>query len=251
MASLTPFHYRHSDTMLHTLDARHKIILLVMLSLSMLQTSLWGLFALTLLIAIVFLHIRIPILSVLLELRYFLILLVVVFILRVITTKGVPLLSMSWIIISRQGVMEGIMVCWRLLMVVLLGFLFVSSTRISSIKWSVQQLLSPVPFIPAKRMATMMGLIVRFIPVIFQKTRDISEAQRARGVDNRKNPLYRLKIFVMPLMRGVFQDADKLAMAMVARCYDENRTVNTRTAKKSDWLILASGGLFCLFLILI
>ena len=233
MATLTPFHYRHADSMLHTLDARFKIILLVMLSLSMLHASSWGLFALTLLMGLVFLHIRIPIISVLAELRYFFILLLVVFTLRLITTKGAPLFSLSWIMISKQGVMEGIMVCWRLLMVVLLGFLFVSSTRISSIKWSVQQLLTPVPFIPEKRLATMMGLIVRFIPVIFQKTRDISEAQKARGVENRKNPLYRLKILVMPLMRGVFQDADKLAMAMVARCYDENQTVNTRAAKKA------------------
>ncbi len=143
------------------------------------------------------------------------------------------------------------MVCWRLLMVVLLGFLFISSTRISAVKWSVQKLLSPVPFIPEKRMATMMGLIVRFIPVIFQKTRDVSEAQKARCVELRKNPLYRLETFTMPLMRGVFQDADKLAMAMVARCYDENQPVENKGAKKKDWLVLTTGGLFCLLLLII
>jgi len=49
-------------------------------------------------------------------------------------------------------------------------------------------------------------------------------------------------------MRGVFQDADKLAMAMVARCYDENQSVETPAARKSDWLVLASGGLFCFLL---
>ena len=96
-----------------------------------------------------------------------------------------------------------------------------------------------------------MGLIVRFIPVIFQKTRNISEAQKARCVESRKNPLYRLQTFVMPLMRGVFQDADKLAMAMVARCYDENQPVENKAAQMSDWLVLAAGGLFCLLLIIL
>jgi energy-coupling factor transporter transmembrane protein EcfT len=248
MATLTPFHYRHGDSILHVLDARFKIVLMVMFSLSLLDTSFLGLFGLTLLLALLFLHARIPIISVITELRYFFILLLVVFLLRLISTEGDSLVEIPWITISKQGLMEGTLVCWRLLMVVLLGFLFISSTRISAIKSSVQQLLAPVPFIPEKRMATMMGLIVRFIPVIFQKTHAISEAQKARCVERRKNPLYRLKIFVMPLMRGVFQDADKLAMAMIARCYDENQPGETQAARKSDWLVLASGGLFCFFL---
>jgi energy-coupling factor transporter transmembrane protein EcfT len=251
MATLTPFHYRHGNSLLHVLDARFKIVLMVMFSLSLLHASPLGLFGLTLLMTLLFLHTRIPITSVLTELRYFFILLVIVFVIRLISIKGDPLFNTSWLVVSKQGLMEGAMVCWRLLMVVLLGFLFITSTRISAVKWSVQKLLSPVPFIPEKRMATMMGLIVRFIPVIFQKTRDISEAQKARCVEYRKNPLFRLETFAMPLMRGVFQDADKLAMAMVARCYDENQPVENKTAQKNDWLSLATGGLFCLLLLII
>ena len=52
----------------------------------------------------------------------------------------------------------------------------------------------------------------------------------------------------MPLMRGVFQDADKLAMAMVARCYDEDLPAETPAARKNDWKILVCGGLFCFLL---
>ncbi len=251
MATLTPFHYRHGDSVLHVLDARFKIVLMVMFSLSLLDASPLGLCALALLLVFLFLHTRIPITSVIAELRYFFVLLLLVFVLRLISTQGDPLFKTPWISLSKQGFIEGAMVCWRLLMVVLLGFLFISTTRISAIKASVQRLLAPVPLIPEKRMATMMGLIVRFIPVIFQKTRDISEAQKARCVELRKNPLYRLEAFAMPLMRGVFQDADKLAMAMVARCYHENQPVETTAARKRDWLVLASGGLFCLFLLFI
>ncbi len=75
MATLSPFHYRHADSMVHALDARFKIVLLLLLSLSILHASPWGLFALTLLMGLVFVHIRIPIISVLLNLRYFFILL--------------------------------------------------------------------------------------------------------------------------------------------------------------------------------
>lgn len=248
MTVLTPFHYRHGSSILHALDARFKIVLMVMFSLSLLHTSPLGLSGLTLLLTLLFLHIRVSIASLIAELRYFFILLVVVFTLRLISTKGDPLVTVVWIPLSKQGAMEGAMVCWRLLTVVLLGFLFISTTRISSIKASVQRLLAPVPFIPEKRLATMMGLIVRFIPVIFQKSRDISQAQKARCVELRKNPLYRLKTFVMPLMRGVFQDADKLAMAMIARCYHENQPLEALATRKKDWLVLAFGGGVCIFL---
>ena len=252
MAALTPFHYRHGDSILHVLDARFKIVLMLLFSLSILHASPWGLFGLTLLLSgLLFLQVRIPILSLLTELRYFFVLLLVVFILRLVSTPGDPLVKVSWIPASRQGLTEGFMVCWRMLMVALLGLLFISSTPISTIKWSVQRLLAPVPFLPEKRLATMMGLIVRFIPVIFQKSRAISEAQKARCVEHRKNPLYRLQAFVMPLMRGVFQDADKLATAMLARCYDENRPAQATPARKNDWLVLALGGLMGLCLMII
>ena len=252
MAALTPFHYRHGDSFLHVLDARFKIVLMVLFSLSILNASSSGLFGLTLLLpALLFLHARVPILSVLAELRYFFILLLVVFILRLVSTPGDPLVKVAWIPVSKQGLKEGFMVCWRMLMVALLGFLFISSTRISSIKWAVQRLLAPVPFLPEKRLATMMGLIVRFIPVIFQKSHAISEAQKARCVECRKNPLYRLETFVMPLMRGVFQDADKLALAMLARCYDENKSAEAAPAKKNDWLVLVAGGLASVCLMMI
>ena len=251
MTALTPFHYRHGNSRLHVLDARFKIVLMVTFGLSLFHTSFSGLFSLTLLLGLLFLHTRIPIESVVVELRYFLVLLLVVFLLRLISTEGDPLVRTPWVTLSKQGLRDGALVCWRLLTVVLLGFLFISTTRISAIKISVQHLLAPVPLIPEKRMATMMGLIVRFIPVIFQKTHAISEAQKARCIESRKNPLYRLKSLVMPLMRGVFQDADKLAMAMVARCYDENQPVEIPSARKSDWQVLICGCLFCSILLFI
>ncbi len=251
MTTLTPFHYRDGSTFLHVLDARFKIILLILFSLATLNTSVLALVCLTLLISISFAVQRVSILSLLSELRYFFILLLIVFVIRLAATPGDPLFQLFGITFTGQGIRDGILVCWRLLLVVLMGFVFVSSTRISAIKSAVERLLAPIPFIPEKRVATMMGLIVRFIPVIFQKAQDVAEAQKARCVSNRKNPIYRLQVLTMPLMRGIFQDADKLAMAMTARCYDENQTIPTKKARPLDWLALALGMLFCILLFII
>ena len=246
MTTLTPFHYRDGKTFLHSLDARFKIILLILFSLATLNTSTLALASMTLLIDLLMVFIHVSLLKLLNELRYFFILLLIVFVIRLAATPGDPLFQVFQITFTRQGMFDGILVCWRLLLVVLLGFLFVSSTRIADIKSAVECLLAPIPFIPEKQVATMMGLIVRFIPVIFQKIQGISEAQKARCITNRKNPIYRLQVLTMPLMRGIFQDADKLAMAMTARCYDENQTISPPKARPIDWMALAFGGFVCL-----
>jgi energy-coupling factor transporter transmembrane protein EcfT len=129
------------------------------------------------------------------------------------------------------------------------GLSFVLTTRSSEIKAAVEWMLKPLPWVPAKRIAIMLSLIVRFIPVIFEQAEKTAEAQRARGVENRKNPVYRLKMFGIPLMRRVFERADKLALAMEARCYSENRTDSLLSSGISDWIALA--GVICLCLIII
>jgi len=251
MTNLTPFHYRDGNTLLHSLDARFKIILLILMSLATLKTAVLALASLTALIGLSIAIIRVPILSLIRELRYFFFLLLIVFSIRMVATPGDPLFQVFKITPTKQGMLHGLLVCWRLLLVVLMGLVFVSSTRISAIKSAVERLLAPIPLVPEKRVATMMGLIVRFIPVIFQKAQDVGEAQKARCVTNRKNPFYRLQVLSMPLLRGIFQDADKLAIAMTARCYDENQAITPKKIPKSDWLLFGSGLFFWSVLMLI
>ena len=102
----------------------------------------------------------------------------------------------------------------------------------------MQWFLKPVAFIPAKRVATMMGLIARFIPAILNQARETAEAQRARCVENRKNPLYRLIQIGAPLIRRTFEQADRLTVAMEARCYSENRTDPALSVTRLDWIAL-------------
>jgi energy-coupling factor transporter transmembrane protein EcfT len=114
----------------------------------------------------------------------------------------------------------------------------VATTRSSEIRAAVAWFLRPFPFIPEKRVSIMMSLIMRFIPVIFDQAKVTVDAQRARGIENRKNPMYRLKKLALPLMRRTFERADKLANAMEARCYTENRTDPELLSRRRDWIAL-------------
>ena len=114
----------------------------------------------------------------------------------------------------------------------------------------MQWYLKPVPLIPEKKVAVMMGLILRFVPVILDQARETANAQKARAVENRKNPVFRLIKFGLPLIRRTFERADDLILAMEARAYTEHRTDPQLVAGKRDWIALMVVGLLCMALTL-
>jgi energy-coupling factor transporter transmembrane protein EcfT len=246
MAQLTAFSFRPGNTLLHKLDVRFKLILLVLISLSTVNAGMSSLAAISLAFIFPARMLRISVLGCLTELRYFFLLLALVFLARLFSTPGVPLFTLGFVTVTKNGLHEGLLVCWRLFLVVWLGIFFVSSTRIAHIKWAVAWFLSPLPLIPEKRIATMMGLIVRFIPMIFQKTHDVSEAQKARCSDHIHNPILRLKRLAFPMVKRVFLDADKVASAMAARCYSEKAIRTLSAPHPRDWLLLGLGIVFCM-----
>ncbi len=95
-----------------------------------------------------------------------------------------------------------------------------------------------------------MGLILRFVPVIFDQAKETIEAQRARCVQNRKNPVYRLIKLGFPLMRRTFERADDLVAAMEARGFTENRTDPELVVHQRDWIALIVIISLCVFMII-
>ncbi|MGD1969433.1 MAG: energy-coupling factor transporter transmembrane component T [Desulfobacterales bacterium] len=238
MAQLTTFSFQPGTSVLHKLDVRFKILFLILISFISLGGGLMGLGTLSMLISVLILHSRLPLKSGLREFRFFFILLLLILMARMLTTPGVPLIEFKSIAITRPGLVSGIRICWRLVIIALLGFLFVFSTRSSEIKAAVEWFLKPFGFLPVQHIATMLGLIVRFIPVILNQAKETAEAQRARCLDNRKNPLDRLVRLGFPLIRRTFEQADRLIVAMEARCYSENRTEPALCATRKDWMAL-------------
>jgi energy-coupling factor transporter transmembrane protein EcfT len=238
MAELTALSFQPGTSLLHKLDVRFKLLFLILISLVSLGGGFTGLGILTGLVTALIIHSRLPLKSGFREFRFFLIFLVLILVARMLTTPGTALVEISSIAITRPGLTSGVLICWRLVIIALVGFLFVFTTPSSEIKAAVEWFLKPAGFIPGKRIATMMGLIARFIPVILNQAKETAEAQRARCVEYRKNPLYRLVRLGLPLIRRTFEQADRLIVAMEARCYAENRTDPALCATRIDWLAL-------------
>jgi len=251
MAELTSFGYFPGDSLLHRLDPRFKLLFITLLSLVCLNLYFIALGIFTSLLLGLIIYSRLPLKSGVKELRYFFVLLLFVFMARVLSTGGASLIEVKFISVSKQGLTAGFLVCWRLAFIVLLGFTLISTTRPAEIKAAVQWYLKPVPFIPQKKVAMMMGLILRFVPVIFDQAAETADAQKARCVQNRRNPVYRLIKLGFPLMRRTFERADDLVAAIEARGFTENRTDPELLSHQRDWVSLMVVSCLCLLMILL
>jgi len=250
MAELTVLSYRCGKSILHQLDVRTKLISLILISYTVLRADPLELAALTSILILMMINSRMPVKSSLKAFRYFFLLLLLVFSARAFSTPGSILIDLNVIKVSKQGIYDGGLVCWRLLLVILFSMSFVSTTRPSEIKAAVEWFLIPFPFIPAKRIAVMMSLIMRFIPVVFGQVKDTADAQRARCIENRKNPVYRLIKLLIPVIRRTFEDADDLVLAMEARCFSENRTDPMLLSSRKDWTFLFVVICLCIIIII-
>ena len=247
MAELTLFGYRHGNSLLHGIDVRFKILGLLLISLASLNVHVFSLTILNALLVFLVIDCRLGFKTILREIRYFLFLMLIILLAHAISAKGTIVYRFNFLTVSIHGLYDGALICWRLFLVVLVGLLFVSTTRPSQIKVAVEWFLKPVPFISGRRVATMLSLVMRFIPVILNQAKETAEAQKARCVENRKNPIYRFKTIGFPLLRRTFETAEELAVAMEARCYSENRTEPEFAARLRDWMVLLVS--VCLFLL--
>lgn len=243
MVELTGGYYPVNGSPLHRLDVRFKMIFLVLLSIATIHAGVSGLCILfvTLTACVILAHISIK--GLIREIKFFSIFLIFIFVARTLSTPGEKLFQIGFysftLVITKQGVLSGALVCFRLFLVVLLGYLFVWSTYPTQVRVAVAWFFKPVPLIPEKKVATMLSLLMRFLPLILREARETTDAQCARCIENRKNPVYRFTKLAVPMLRRIFLRADDLVLAMEARGYSENRTLPRLYSKKADWLLLA------------
>lgn len=221
---MTLFSYHPGDTLWHTLDVRCKCLLVCLLSLAVLKTKLPGNIICLCVLMFILKTLGLGPARLVKQLKIFFLFLILIFFCRWAGTPGDPMVTLYRFCLTRQGFTSGNLVSLRFLVVMLLGLILTATTRSMEIKAAVQWFFKPVPFIPEKRVAVMVGLALKFMPVILDNVREVTHAVNARCGNLRKNPVRRLINLFWPLLKKTFQSADDLSLAMQARCYSENRT---------------------------
>ncbi|WDP89437.1 MAG: energy-coupling factor transporter transmembrane protein EcfT [Desulfobacter sp.] len=218
------FEFKSGRTLVHNLDPRCKFIILCILGAGLASAS-W--LSCTLILAPLLLMIRRlgtgPV-SLAWELRTFILFLSLIILVRSLATPGTPFFSLFGHPLSFQGAAQGGLVALRFFTVMALGLVFSATTKPSELKAAVQWFLKPVPFIPEKRAGMVIGLSLRFLPMIFSQARESGQAIAARCGGSRKNPVKRISILSLALLSKTFRQADSVSLAMEARAYTEERT---------------------------
>ncbi len=218
--------YFPGDSVLHRLDARVKLVLLLLLLIEVFVFSsgvCYGLMAV--LTAVLLFSSGVSVRMVLRSLKPLWWIIIFTFVLHLFSHPGQELARVWHFAITQEGVAQGTLISLRLLLLILLSTLLTFTTSPLQLTDALESLLAPFKRIglPAHELAMMMTIALRFIPTLISETDKIMKAQQSRGADfTTGNVVKRMKNMVpilVPLFLSAFRRADELALAMEARCY--------------------------------
>ena len=221
-------------SVIHCLDPRTKLILLVMYIVALFSATSWISYGVAFLfLAIVIALSTIPVKSIVRGMKPLVLILVFTGILNLFFTEGETVLVSFWVIeITMEGLVRAFFMMIRILMLISATFLLTYTTSPISLTDGLESLLGPLKKlrVPVHELSMMMCIALRFIPTLIEETDKIMAAQKARGADFESGKLMeRVRALVpilVPLFISAFRRADELATAMECRCYQggEGRT---------------------------
>ncbi|MDR0425192.1 MAG: energy-coupling factor transporter transmembrane protein EcfT [Clostridiales Family XIII bacterium] len=240
MAGITFFHYIHKDTALHRMDGRLKLLCVLLLSLAAGFAQEWHHYLAPLGIAVAAIAAaRLPVAALLKDMKFFAAIIIIVLVSDAFNIPGDPIPGFPIASVTMQGVEAGLRFAARLTIIIMVCTAMTGTTSLLTFKNVIEWYLRPVPFVPEVRVATMINLTFVLIPVIFDSFSEMMDAQKARGVQSRKNLIKRVGFMVVPLLSQTLRRADEIVYAMESRCYSELRTRAVFKAHGADWGILA------------
>lgn len=252
--------YYPSNSIIHKLDARAKIIMnfILVVSIFLIDTYFSFMLAFVIIMATILIA-KLPMLSVLKSLRGILFLIILTSILNLFFyTGGTHILANigNKIKITAEGVDMAIKILLKLVLAITGASLFSLTTTPVEVANGIESLLKPLKIFkaPVRDLAMIISIALRFIPTIFEEVNTIINAQKSRGASFDTGSIFkRIKAFIpilIPLFVNSFKRADELAFAMDARCYGASKKtirLHKRKVKVLDVLttILIIG--FCVF----
>ena len=225
--------YFPGNSFLHRLDARVKILLLLILLIEVFVFTSAPVYLLMTGITFLLIMIsKVPVRMVLRSLKPLWWIILFTFVLHLFSHPGREIYRIWQFVITQEGVEQGALISVRLMLLIVLSTLLTFTTSPLKLTDALESLLSPFKRLglPAHELAMMMTIALRFIPTLIRETDKIMKAQQSRGADFVTGSIMsRLKNMVpilVPLFLSAFRRADDLALAMEARCYrgGEGRT---------------------------
>ena len=246
--------YFPGDSFLHRMDARVKILLLLILLIEVFAFTSAPVYLIMTVITLLMIMIsKVPMRMVLRSLKPLWWIILFTFVLHLFSHPGRELYRIWQFVITQEGVEQGALISVRLMLLIILSTLLTFTTSPLKLTDALESLLSPFKRLglPAHELAMMMTIALRFIPTLISETDKIMKAQQSRGADFVTGSiLSRLKNMVpilVPLFLSAFRRADDLALAMESRCYRGGEGRTRMKEMKLGRLDYVAIGVFALF----
>ena len=252
LKDITIGQYFPGNTIIHRLDPRTKLILVIVYIAALFTAREWLSYGLMLAVTCAIVAVsRISPRTLTRGMKPLVFIICFTGVLNLFYTTGGTTLLDWWVFhVTTDGVKRAVMMVVRILMLISGTFLLTYTTSPMALTDGLEMLLNPLKKIrvPIHEMSMMMSMALRFIPTLIEETDKIMSAQRARGADFETGRLMErakaLLPLLVPLFVSAFRRADELAVAMESRCYHggEGRTrmKQLRMARR-DYLALLSG----------
>ena len=235
LKDITLGQYFPGNSVIHRLDPRTKLILLVVYIVALFTAVNWVSYGLMAAFLVVVVKMStIPPKSILRGMKPLVMILVFTGILNLFFTggEGEPLVDFWIITVYKEGLVRAVFMVIRILLLISGTFLLTYTTSPISLTDGLESLMNPLKMIkvPVHELSMMMCIALRFIPTLIEETDKIMSAQKARGADFESGTLMEkakaLVPILVPLFISAFRRADELATAMECRCYQggEGRT---------------------------
>ena len=236
------------NTIVHRLDARTKLILVIVYIVALFQAVGWGSYAAVTLATAACMYLsHISVGNIFKGLKPMLFIIVLTAALNIFYTQGTPILP-GWII-TWEGIARAVQMILRIVLLITGTFLLTYTTSPIALTDGLEILMNPLKKIkvPVHEMTMMMSMALRFIPTLIEETDKIMSAQKARGADFETGSLIDRAKALLPVFVSAFRRADELAVAMESRCYHggEGRTrMKQLKMAGRDYAALAVGAAF-------
>ncbi len=221
---LTFGQYKNKHSVIHSLDARTKIICVIILSIMLfVAKDKFEILILSYFVFFVFILSKMKFNELVKNLRPFYFIFI--------------FLLLMYIVFSRNQLVFGTIYLWKFLMLLIITLILTYTTTIPELIKAIEKLLKflkPLK-VNSRNIAVALSVAVRFIPVLFIRLEKTREAMLSRLANFRK--IKHIKVLIIVLLEKMFKSASGLSDAMYARMYDENVEIKRNMKfKKYDYI---------------
>ncbi|MEE3333115.1 MAG: energy-coupling factor transporter transmembrane component T [Ruminococcus sp.] len=245
--------YMPGDGVIHRLDPRIKLILLIayivfvfcafnFVSLAVISAATFAAVMLS----------RVPLRMYFKSLKVVLIIVLITSALNIFYGGGDVLWQWGYLTVTKDGIFRAIFVSVRIVLLILLSSCLTFTTTPTDLTDAIERLMKPLKALHVKvhEIAMMMTIALRFVPTLLEETDKIMSAQKARGADMDSGGIIKkvkaMTPILIPLFVSAFRRAYELAVAMECRCYhggDGRTRMKVLHMKPLDYVSLVISGI--------